>query len=134
MNFEKETSSPDKDGFSSVSSNPVTSSTVAQPFGEGPSLQITNNRLDSKNFLLWYQSILLVIRGRCKLGYITGDVQCSNITDPTYANWELNNSIVMAWLINSMEPHISHTYLILRTAKAIWDAVKENYSDLENAS
>lgn len=31
-----------------------------------------------------------------------------------------------------MEPH--RTYLFLRTAKAIWDAVKENYSNLENAS
>lgn len=40
----------------------------------------------------------------------------------------------MAWLINSMEPNISLTYLLLKSAKDIWDAVKENYSDLENAS
>ncbi|KAK3004658.1 hypothetical protein RJ639_019412 [Escallonia herrerae] len=54
--------------------------------------------------------------------------------DSTYANWELNNSIVMAWLINSMESHISRTYLFLRTTKTIWDAVNKNYFDLENAS
>ncbi|GAV71584.1 UBN2_3 domain-containing protein [Cephalotus follicularis] len=40
----------------------------------------------------------------------------------------------MAWLINSMESHISLTYLFLRTAKTIWDAVNKNYSDLENVS
>ncbi|GAV60583.1 UBN2_3 domain-containing protein, partial [Cephalotus follicularis] len=86
------------------------------------------------NFLQWSQSVLLVIRGRGKMGYITGKVQQPDVNDPIYENWELNNSIVMAWLINSMESHIRRTYLFLRTANAIWDAVNKNYSDLENAS
>ncbi|GAV93090.1 UBN2_3 domain-containing protein, partial [Cephalotus follicularis] len=85
-------------------------------------------------FLQWSQSVLLVIRGKGKIGYITGKVQQHDLNDPTYENWELNNSIVMAWLINLMELHISSTYLFLRTAKAIWDTVNKNYSHLENAS
>ncbi|KAK3027519.1 hypothetical protein RJ639_040234 [Escallonia herrerae] len=68
------------------------------------------------------------------MGYVTGEMQRPALGDSTYANWELNNSIVMAWLINSMESHISWTYLFLRTAKVISDAVNKNYSDLENAS
>ncbi|GMI84832.1 hypothetical protein HRI_002152500 [Hibiscus trionum] len=98
------------------------------------SLIITNHRLDGKNFLQWSQSVLMVIRGRGKLGYINGEIPRPSLTDPTYATWELNNSIVMAWLINSMESHISRTYLLFKTAKEMWDAVKENYSDLGNAS
>ncbi|GMI75189.1 hypothetical protein HRI_001188200 [Hibiscus trionum] len=35
------------------------------------------------------------------------------------------------WEIRS---HISRTYLLFKTAKEMWDAVKENYSDLGNAS
>ncbi|KZV41970.1 hypothetical protein F511_19016 [Dorcoceras hygrometricum] len=42
--------------------------------------------------------------------------------------------MVMAGLINSMEPSIGRTYLFLPTAKDIWDAVRETYSDLENSS
>ncbi|KZV57627.1 hypothetical protein F511_03087 [Dorcoceras hygrometricum] len=42
--------------------------------------------------------------------------------------------MVMAWLINSMEPPIGRTYLFLPTAKDIWEAVRETYSDLENSS
>ncbi|GMI80943.1 hypothetical protein HRI_001763600 [Hibiscus trionum] len=98
------------------------------------SLIITNHRLDGKNFLQWSQLVLMVIRGRGKLGYINGEIPRPSLTDPTYATWELNNSIVMAWLINSMESHISRTYLLFKTAKEMWDAVKENYSDLGNAS
>ncbi|GMJ09197.1 hypothetical protein HRI_004588900 [Hibiscus trionum] len=76
----------------------------------------------------------MVICGRGKLGYINGDILRPATTDPTYGTWELNNSIVMAWLINSMEGHISRTYLFFKTAKDMWDAIKENYSDLGNAS
>ncbi|KAK3015319.1 hypothetical protein RJ639_006167 [Escallonia herrerae] len=97
-------------------------------------IPIMSHKLDGKNFLQWSRSVLLVIRGRGKMGYSTVEIHLPALGDSTYANWELNNSIVMAWLINSMESHISRTYLFLRTAKAIWDAVNKNDSDLENAS
>ncbi|GAV78462.1 UBN2_3 domain-containing protein, partial [Cephalotus follicularis] len=84
----------------------------SQSFGEGSSLQITSHMFNGKKILQWSQSVLLVIRGRGKIGYITSKVQQPDVNDPTYENWELNNSIVVAWLINSMESHISRTYLM----------------------
>ncbi|KAK5846636.1 hypothetical protein PVK06_002931 [Gossypium arboreum] len=98
------------------------------------SLIITNHQLDGKNLLQWSQSVLMVIRGRGELGYINGKIPRPTIADPTYATWELNNSIIMAWLINSMKGHISRTYLFFKTVKDMWDAAKENYSNLGNAS
>lgn len=38
----------------------------------------------------------------------------------------------LSWLINSMEPRIGRKYLFYHTAKEIWDAVQEIYSDLKN--
>lgn len=76
----------------------------------------------------------MVIHGRGKLSYTTGDLPRPLATKPTLEAWELNNSIIMACLINSMEPRISRTYLLLKTAKDTWDAVQESYSDLENSS
>ncbi|KAG8488956.1 hypothetical protein CXB51_016958 [Gossypium anomalum] len=98
------------------------------------SLIITNHRLDGKNFLQWSQSVLMALRGRGKIGYINGQIPRPASTDSGYTTWELNNSMVMAWLINSMEGHISRTYLFFKIAKEMWDAIKENYSDLGNAS
>ncbi|GAV91134.1 UBN2_3 domain-containing protein, partial [Cephalotus follicularis] len=89
--------------------------------GERSPLQVTSHKLNGKNFLQWSQLALLVIQGRGKIRYIMGKVQQLDVNDPTYENWELNNSIVMAWLINSMESQISRTYIFLWTAKAIWD-------------
>lgn len=42
--------------------------------------------------------------------------------------------MVTSWLVSSMKPSIGRTYLFLPTAKDVWDAVKETYSDEENSS
>jgi len=75
---------------------------------------------------------MLVIKGKGKFVYLSGDVLplAKDIVD--YQRWEAENSINMAWLINSMEPKIGRTYLLYKTAKEVWDAVQEIYSDFEN--
>ncbi|KAH7520800.1 hypothetical protein FEM48_Zijuj08G0184500 [Ziziphus jujuba var. spinosa] len=40
----------------------------------------------------------------------------------------------MSWLINSMDPSISKTYMFLATAQEIWEATKETFSDLGNSA
>ena len=42
--------------------------------------------------------------------------------------------MVMAWLVNSMEPKIGRNYLSYKIAKEIWDTAKVMYSDLGNVS
>lgn len=68
------------------------------------------------------------------LDIFTGEVSKLPATDPNYSTWLAENSIVLAWLINSMEPHISCRYLWFKTAKDGWDATWRMYSDLGNAS
>ena len=40
--------------------------------------------------------------------------------------------MVMAWLINSMEPEISQGYILYTTTKKIWDTTNLMYSNLGN--
>ncbi|KAK3026256.1 hypothetical protein RJ639_041632 [Escallonia herrerae] len=89
-------SSAEKDSSSSTTSETVMQPATPQSFGDNSSLQITSHKLDGKNFLQWSRSVLLVIRGRGKMGYITGEIQRPALGDSTYGNWELNNSIFMA--------------------------------------
>ncbi|KAK6944562.1 Protein of unknown function DUF1350, partial [Dillenia turbinata] len=53
------------------------------------------------------KSCLLFIQARGLKGYVTGEKPKPAITDSTYNQWEAENSLVMSWLINSMQPHIS---------------------------
>ncbi|RVW26998.1 hypothetical protein CK203_100462 [Vitis vinifera] len=41
--------------------------------------------------------------------------------------------MIFSWLVNSMELEIGQTYMYLSTAKQLWDAVNEMYSDLGNS-
>ncbi|XP_073133787.1 uncharacterized protein [Henckelia pumila] len=102
---------------------------------DASSLHITTHKLDGRNYLQWAQSVKIVICGRGKLGYLTGELPSPDSKDPAACStWLVENSIVLAWLINSMEPHISRRYLWFKTAKEVWDAARNMYSDLGNAS
>ena len=73
----------------------------------------------------------LVICGIGKINYLDGSIPQSKPGDSQYASWDIQNSMVMLWLINSMEDIIVEIYVLYPTAKAIWDVVRLAYSDLE---
>ena len=76
----------------------------------------------------------MYIRGRGKIGYLTGETKEPEKTDPSYALWDAENSMIMAWLVNAMEEEISVNYMCYSTAKELWDNVTQMYSDLGNYS
>ncbi|RVW81044.1 Retrovirus-related Pol polyprotein from transposon TNT 1-94 [Vitis vinifera] len=55
-------------------------------------------------------------------------------TEPGFRKWKIENSMIMSWLINSMNNDIGENFLLFGTAKDIWDAAKETYSSSENTS
>ncbi|RVW44655.1 Copia protein [Vitis vinifera] len=55
-------------------------------------------------------------------------------TEPGFRKWKIENSMIMSWLINSINNDISENFLLFGTAKDIWDAAKETYSSSENTS
>lgn len=75
------------------------------------SVQITTIRLNGDNFLRWSQAVRMYIKGRGMMGYLTGETKAPPETDPAYATWDAGNSMVMMWLVNSMEEDISSNYM-----------------------
>lgn len=68
--------------------------------------------------------IKLIIDGKGKLSYLIGETKKST-NAALLQKWRFENSVVTAWLINSMKPIIRKTYLFLPTVKDVWDTVKE---------
>ena len=97
-------------------------------------VQITNIKLNGDNFLRWSQSVRMYIRGRGKIGYLTGEKKAPAKEDSACTTWDAENSMVMTWLVNSMEEDISSNYMCYPTAKELWDNVTQMYSDLGNQS
>ncbi|RVW51120.1 hypothetical protein CK203_078125 [Vitis vinifera] len=98
-------------------------------------LHLTIEKLNGNNYREWAQAIKLVIDGKGKLGFLTGETQRPPPTDVAASQkWRSENSFITSCLINSMKPSIGKTYMFLLTAKDVWDAIRETYSDAENAS
>ncbi|KAG6701893.1 hypothetical protein I3842_07G008300 [Carya illinoinensis] len=101
---------------------------------ESHSVQITNIRLNEANFLRWSQSVRMYIHRRGKIGYLTGETKATDKADLSYAIWDAENSMIMAWLVNAMDEDISANYMCYPIAKELWDNVSQMYSDLGNYS
>ena len=54
--------------------------------------------------------------------------------DSIYKTWRSENSLVTAWLLNSIESSIAKPHMFLNIAKEVWDSMSETYSNLENSS
>ncbi|GMP69233.1 hypothetical protein CsSME_00028568 [Camellia sinensis var. sinensis] len=68
------------------------------------------------------------------MGYVDGRIQAPSTTDSSYDQWEINNSLIMSWLIHSMVPELGEGYLSMETAQDIWEAVAVTYSRKGNFS
>lgn len=58
-------------------------------------LQITIHKLNGWNFLQWSQFVKLFIKGKGKLGYLTGATKMPKEDDAAYHVWDTENSMVM---------------------------------------
>lgn len=101
---------------------------------EGMVLPITGHKLNGQNFLQWSKSVMMFICGKGKDDHLTGDGTPSKKEDPKFKAWKSENSMVMSWLINSMNDEIGENFMFYGTAKEIWDAARETYSDNDNTA
>lgn len=61
----------------------------------------------------------MYIGGKGKIGYLIRDKKAPPKEDPTYATWDAENTMVMAWLVNSMDEDISSNYMCYPTIKEL---------------
>ncbi|XP_021905105.1 uncharacterized protein LOC110820040 [Carica papaya] len=55
-------------------------------------------------------------------------------SDANSQTWEIEDSMVMSWLITSMTLEIGENFLLYKTAHEIWKAAQELYSSKQNTS
>ncbi|XP_024025677.1 uncharacterized protein LOC112092823 [Morus notabilis] len=91
-----------------------------QQVGELYNIQ-TAYRLDGKNYLKCSQLVQIVLKEKGKISHILGTRPKPE--DLRFEPWDEEDSMIMAWLWNSMTPEISDTCMFLATAKDIWDAI-----------
>lgn len=92
----------------------------------------TAYRLNGKNYLKWSQLVGRTLKGKGKANHLTGDAPKEG--DPKFTKWDEEDSMIMAWLWNSMIPEITDTCMFLNSAKEIWNAMEQTYSKAKDAA
>ncbi|GAV70419.1 UBN2_3 domain-containing protein, partial [Cephalotus follicularis] len=72
--------------------------------------------------------------GKGKEDYISGTTVPPDESSARYRTWKAENHMVMSWLLNSMTNEMGENLMYYQTAKVIWDATRETYSNKDNMS
>ena len=54
--------------------------------------------------------------------------------DAKFKSWDEEDSMIMAWLWNSLVPEINDTCMFLKSTKEIWEAVEQTYSKAKDVA
>ncbi|KHN39708.1 hypothetical protein glysoja_040575, partial [Glycine soja] len=87
--------------------------------------------LIGENYLKWSQLIRTILKGKGKGSHLTDNAPDEK--DVKFKSWDEEDSMIMAWLWNSMVLEISDTCMFLKLAKEIWEAVEQTYSKAKDA-
>jgi hypothetical protein len=62
---------------------------------------------DINNYLAWSRSALLLLKAKKLEGFVNGEIaELKNKASEKWKSWDATNSLVAAWLLNSMSPTI----------------------------
>lgn len=91
--------------------------------GDLPNLVLSSTKLNGDNYSSWKTSCEVSLTARNKLGFTNGKSDKPDSTSHLMPYWERCNSLVISWLLHSVETEISNSVLYCTTAKDIWNAL-----------
>lgn len=113
--------------------------------------QITTIKLDCRNYLLWKNLALPILKSYKLEGHLTGDKPCPEkyqqqktatteaessgggssssttvkVVNPQYESWNAIDQLLLGWLYNSMAAEVATQVLGFENEKDLWGAVQE---------
>jgi len=110
---------------------PVTDNYNADPLflqgSDHPSMQLTNVKLNGLNFLQWSRSVKVALRTKVKLGFIDGSFARPSLQSPVHEQWNRCDSMVVSWLLNSIDPSLLGAFIYANSAQELWCELTERF-------
>ncbi|CAH9090508.1 unnamed protein product [Cuscuta epithymum] len=95
--------------------------------GDQPGNVITHVIFKGDNYVAWSRAITLSLKARRKFVFVDGTEK-----KPTDAagllNWDTVNSMVVSWLLRSMEPNVAASIPFHDEARALWVYLEKRFS------
>lgn len=94
---------------------------------DNPGTPIVAAVLNGENCRTWFRSMKTALRAKVKLGSIDGSIKKPKSDSPDYQHWEKADSMVMAWIINSVDPSLHASISHATTARDTWEDLEERF-------
>ncbi|XP_042056126.1 uncharacterized protein LOC121800672 [Salvia splendens] len=105
-----------------------TSSPYSLHPSDNPGVVLVPQQLIGSNYTTWSRSFTTALLAKNKLVFVDGSIPRPSREDLLYQPWIRCNSMVIAWLRNSVSSQICSSIMYLDDAYEIWSDLKERFS------
>ena len=95
---------------------------------DNPGSLITHVQLKGENYDEWARSLRTALRARKKFGFIDGTIGKPDDGSPDLEDWWTNNSLLVSWIMNTIEPSLRSTMSHMEVAMDLWNDIQERFS------
>lgn len=96
---------------------------------EAPGFSLVSVPLKGPNYISWSRAVQIALRAKKKLGFVNGTIKAPEPDSDDYEKWATADSMVVSWLLNAMSKDISDAFVFSKSAKALWDELKQRYGE-----
>ncbi|KAG8635457.1 hypothetical protein MANES_16G040701v8 [Manihot esculenta] len=96
---------------------------------EAPGFSLVSVPLKGPNYISWSRAVQIALRAKKKLGFVNGTIKAPEPDSDDYEKWATADSMVVSWLLNAMSKDIFDAFIFSKSAKALWDELKQRYGE-----
>lgn len=91
---------------------------------DNPNLKLVIFLLTGPNYLSWTRSMLLALRAKEKIGFVTG-----KIAKPPVEKWLTVDSMVISWILNAISREIAEGFLYTSSSQELWNDIAHRFGE-----
>ena len=95
---------------------------------DNPGSLVTQVQLKGENYDEWARSLRTALRARKKFGFVDGTIKKPDDDSPDLEDWWANNSLLVSWIRNTIEPSLRSTVSHMEVAHDLWKDIEERFS------
>ncbi|XP_023730874.1 uncharacterized protein LOC111878586 [Lactuca sativa] len=110
---------------------------VSSPYflgsSDNTSTILVSKVFDETGFATWKRSMTLALIATNKFCFVDGSLSSPRADSPLISNWDRVNSMVISWILNSLNKDIAESVLFFQTANEIWVELNQRYAQSNGA-
>ncbi|KAL8152109.1 hypothetical protein V2J09_021917 [Rumex salicifolius] len=97
---------------------------------DNPNAQLTQLLFDESNFVTWSRQLCRALGAKMKIGFLTGAVAKPSSDSKDLPRWTRCDEMVVCWMLNSMVPELSNSFILTDSTKDLWLEIVDRYSQV----